>query len=400
MRLQLTPSPLGDAGREATGRPRSRRAAIAPKAQLVSVAVVLAAAAPAHADGQISARGVYYKERATRVMQPMLDGMFDVGTRGLVTGHFLVDAITSASSSSGADNAVPFTEKRYEGGAGYQREIRALDMRVGVDGKYSTESDYTSLYAGARAELDLFQKNTMLGLGFGVSKDKVSAAAAQGPSIPTLECSPGVTATECDLSTYSVFGTISQLLSANAVGGLSYDFSELDGYQSNPYRMALADDGIAAERHPTLRRRTAVAAYLRFFVAQTKTTAIASYRYYRDNWHVFAHTPEIRLVQQVGSVADATFGYRYYTQTHAFFFRDRYSTIDPGVNPFLSDDPKLSAFTAHTFEAKLGVIGEAFGLKGNWQGARFEGILSYVAQGNRFGNAIIAHIALTVPIEY
>ncbi len=366
--------------------------------QLIAVGALGLTAGSAHADGTLSARGVYYKERATRVVQPMLDAMFDVGARGIVTGHFLVDAITSASSSSGADNAEPFTEKRYEGALGYTHEIE--DLRLGGEAKYSTESDYRSIYVGARAEYDLAQKNTTLGAGAGVSKDKISAASAQGPSMPTLACSPGVAATECSLTVTAAYGSVSQILSRNLVAGLTYDFSKADGYQSNPYRMALADDGIAPERHPTIRRRTAIAGSLRYFVPQSQTTLIASYRYYRDNWKVFAHTPEIRIVQQVGYSADATFRYRFYTQSAAFFYRDRYPTTDPGAFPYLSDDVKLDDFRTHTFEAKLGVLGDTFGIGGRWSAARFEGILSYVAQDNRFGNAIIAHVALTVPLSY
>lgn len=367
--------------------------------QLIS-GLVLAAAlvAPANADGTFAVRGVYYKERATRVMQPMLDGMFDAGLRGVVTAHFLVDAITSASSSSGADNAVAFTENRYEAGLGYTREIQSV--RVGVDGKYSTESDYKSFYGGARAELDLAQKNTTLGLGFGISKDTITAGAAQGLSVPTLECEPGESKTECKLSLYSLFGSASQILGKNLVAGASYDVSRANGYQANPYRMALADDGTAPERHPTSRTRTAIAGSVRYFIPVTQTTVIGTYRYYRDNWKVHAHTPELRIVQQVGYAADATFGYRFYTQDAAFFYRDRYVSIDPTVSPYLSDDVKLSTFTTHTFEAKLGIMGEAFGIEGRWSAARFEGILSYVAQGNRFGNAIIAQLALTVPLVY
>ncbi len=365
--------------------------------QLASgLAIAVALVTPAHADGTITARGVYYKERATRVMQPMLDAMFDVGTRGIVTAHFLVDAITSASSSSGADNAKPFTENRYEGGLGYTHELG--DVRVGAEGKYSTESDYKSIYVGVRAELDLAQKNATLGLGGGVSADTISAAAAQGLSVPTLDCKPGEPKTECSLTTYSLFASGSQILGKNLVAGASYDVARANGYQSNPYRMALADDGTAPERHPDTRTRTALAGSVRWFVPVTQTTFIGAYRYYRDNWKVHAHTPELRIVQQVGFSADATFRYRYYTQDGAFFYRDRYVSIDPSVSPYLSDDVKLSDFTTHTFEAKLGILGEAFGLEGRWSGARIEGILAYVAQGNRFGNAIIAHLALTVPL--
>ena len=377
--------------------------------QLALVATLATAGlgSDARADGTLSARGVYYKERATRVMQPMLDGMLDIGERGILSGHFLVDSITSASASSGAENAMAFTENRYEGGLGYTHEFGRLfgddvidALRVGIQGKYSSESDYTSLYAGVRAEVDVAQKNTTLGLGVGISKDKISAAGAQGPSMPTLECEPGQALTECDLNVYALFASASQILSKNMILGVSYDFSSLDGYQSNPYRTALADDGVAPERHPTTRRRTAIAGSLRYYYPRSQTTFIGSYRFYRDNWRVFAHTPELRVVQQLAHVADASLRYRFYVQDRAFFYRDRYSTIDPGVFPWVSDDAKLDDYTTHTIEAKLGVIGDAFGAGGRWSEARFEGILSYVAQGNRFGNAIIGHVALTVPLDY
>ena len=89
----------------------------------LGVAIAGAVAGTARADGSLTERDVYYKERSTRVIQPMLDGMFDAGERGLVAAHFLVDAITSASAGSGAANAVPFTERRYEIGGGYTHEL-------------------------------------------------------------------------------------------------------------------------------------------------------------------------------------------------------------------------------------------------------------------------------------
>jgi hypothetical protein len=366
--------------------------------QLVIAAALLALTATAAADGEVSVRGVYYKERATRVVQPMLDGKFDVGTKGIVTAHFLVDAITSASASSGADNAMPFTEKRYEGGVTYTHELD--DLRLSGSGKYSTESDYVSIFGGLRGEYDLAQKNTVLGLGIGVSRDTISAGSAQGLAQPMIECMSGMSNVECNLSSTSLFMSASQILSKNSIVGLTYDVAGLKGYQANPYRTALTDDGIAPERHPNWRLRQAVAASLRYFYPASQTTFIGAYRFYRDNWDINAHTPEVRVIQAVGRVADASVRYRYHHQDKAVFYRDRYSTTDISVNRYLSDDVKLDAFTGHLFQAKLGILGEAFGMDGRWAGARFEGILEYVRQHNRFGNAIIAHVALTVPFEY
>ncbi|MDB4959962.1 MAG: hypothetical protein JWO36_7531 [Myxococcales bacterium] len=379
--------------------------------QLALVAL-LAASTLAHADGTVSMRGVYYKERSTRVMQPMLDGMFEVGERGLVTAHLLVDAITSASAGSGAANATPFTEKRYEGGIGYTRELDApaslsfVDrFRLGGETKYSTESDYRSLYLGARGEADLAQKNAVLGLGGGVSIDRVDNSGAQGPmGGPLLTCdnSSLATRTDCPLRTYSGFASLSQIVGKNALVAVTYDIVKSHGFQANPYRQVLTGDGFVAEKHPNDRLRHAIALSGRYFVNTTQTTLIAAYRYYRDDWHIHAHTPELRIIQQVGTVADASVRYRYYTQTAAFFWEKRYASSNPAMNatPYFTDDPKMSAFTGHTLEAKLGVFGEAFDLSGKWRGARFEGVLEYILQHNRFGNAVVAHVSITVPFDY
>ena len=55
------------------------------------------APAAARADGTLSLRGAYYKERSTRVVQPMLDASLEVGAAGALELHGLVDSITSAS---------------------------------------------------------------------------------------------------------------------------------------------------------------------------------------------------------------------------------------------------------------------------------------------------------------
>jgi hypothetical protein len=353
----------------------------------------------ARADGTLAMRGVYYKERATRVVQPMLDGMFDAGLHGVATGHFLVDAITSASVSSGAVNAQPFTERRYEAGGGYTYELGALTL--GGEAKYSTESDYVSRYLGVRGQLELDQKNTVIGLGAGVSIDTVSAAAVQGPVVLTLRCDAAHPAqNDCRLDTFAAFASVSQILGPNLVVGASVDVSTLRGYQSNPYRQAIVGNGLVAERHPTERTREAFAGSLRYYVAPSHTTLIGAYRYYRDTWDVHAHTPEARVVQEVGDHVDVTLGYRYYTQDGAYFFRTHYPADDPGLTQFVTDDVKLSSFTGHTFEGKLGVLGEQFELPGMWAGARFEGMFEYDVQHNRYGNAVVAHVALILPFSY
>lgn len=377
--------------------------------QLTIVALTGLVASVAHADGELTARSVYYKERSTRVIQPMLDGMFDAGERGLATAHFLVDAITSASAGSGAASAAAFTETRYEGGGGYTHEFDGpahswLDRyRIGGDAKYSTESDYESLYIGARFEAELAQKNATFGLGVGLGDDTITNAGAQSPmGGPQLQCdvSSSATATQCALSTYSLSTSLSQILAKNMVAAVSYDLEKLDGYQANPYRTVITATGLVPEVHPNSRLRQAFAGTLRYYLRATHTTLIGAYRFYRDDWHIRAHTPELRIVQAVGTMADASIRYRYYRQSAAYFYEARYPTLDASKVNYVTDDPKMSGYDGSTMEAKLGVLGEAFGLSGTWAGARFEGVLEYIIQHNRFGDAVVAHVALTLPLSY
>ena len=375
--------------------------------QLALLGVFLVGGSAA-ADGTLSMRGVYYKERSTRVMQPMLDGMFEAGARGMVTGHLLVDAITSASASSGAAASEPFTERRYEGGLGYAHELDGpegsfLDViRIAGDGKLSQEPDYRSVYFGARVEAEVAQKNATIGLGGGVALDRLNNEGAQGPmGGPLLRCdNAAMTATEtsCSLDTYAVYTSLSHVLSKNSIVGITYDLAKLSGFTSNAYRQAPTAVGFVAERHPNERLRQAVAVSARYYWPRAKTAFIGQYRYYFEDWDIHAHTPEVRVIQEVGRSAEAAFRYRYYTQDAAFFWQRRYG--DPMSLEFITDDPKMSPYDGHLMEAKLGVLGEAFGLEGRWAGARIEGILEYIIQNNRFGNAVVAHAALTLPFEY
>ncbi|MBK7540012.1 MAG: DUF3570 domain-containing protein [Myxococcales bacterium] len=346
----------------------------------------LGVSAPAAADGTLTLRGAYYKERSTRVIQPMMDAAFQVGDHGTATGHLLVDAITSASASSGAADTA-FTERRYEGGGGYAHELSWGLLRGNL--RLSSEPDYTSVFAGAGAELAFAEKNTVVAVSGGAGHDTITNAGAQGPFSAQLEDT---------LSTVLGATSVSQLLSPNLVVSAGYDLSYLRGYQQNPYRTVIVGSDLIAERHPETRTRHAVAATGKWYLPEASATAIAGYRFYADSWGVLAHTPELRLVKILGEDDDleATVRYRFHWQRRADFVKREYRMTDE----YLTDDEKLVSFTSHTLEAKLALLGAVLGFSGTLGEARGELILQYVDQNNRFGNAITAQAALTLPFEY
>src|SRR5688572_5601148 len=138
--------------------------------------VCLGAASPsaAAADGLMSMRGGYFKERSTLVQQPMIDAELEAGAGARLDAHVLVDGITSASSATGSASA--FTERRYEVGLGYVRELGP--GRAGAAAHYSMERDYISAVLGVHGELDLAQKNATARLDLGAARDNVSNGVA------------------------------------------------------------------------------------------------------------------------------------------------------------------------------------------------------------------------------
>jgi hypothetical protein len=347
----------------------------------------------AWADGVLELRGAYYKERSTRVEQPMIDGAFDAGEHGRIEGHFLVDSITSASSATGTQGA-QFTERRYEAAFGYTHEL-PQHVRIGGEAKYSTESDYFSRWIAGHAEVALFDQTTTFRLLLGHSFDTITngiAVEMGGLGTPHIEHS---------LNTTLASLSATQVLAPWLVGGLTYDFMYLSGYQANLYRIVRGGVDPVAERVPELRVRNAIAASLRGFLAETRTTLVLAYRLYLDDWGIVAHTPEVRLVQEVMRGLDVRARYRYYTQTRADLYKPVYTQMelsDPTV--YVTSDEKLSAFTTHTLGGQVSLALRALGIGGSLGDTRLDLIVERVWQSTTFGDAWVGQLGLAVPFVY
>ncbi|HET6612385.1 MAG TPA: DUF3570 domain-containing protein [Kofleriaceae bacterium] len=341
------------------------------------------------ADGDVTVRGAYYKERSTRVIQPMADWRMTAGQSGEVTGHVLVDSITSASVSAGAAGE-PFSEKRYELGAGYAQAIGRF--LAGGSARYSTEPDYQSIFATLRGQAELFRKNTVVTVAVARGHDNITNAGAQGG------LGGGVTIDgQLDTTLGSV--GVTQILSPELVGGLTYDLIYLDGFQENPYRRVAAGGEFHPERVPDTRLRHAIAGSLRGFIPATDTTLFAAYRLYHDDWGITAHTPEAGVIQEIKPGIEIAGRYRYYFQTDADFYKPIYDTADPLMEPYITEDDKLSALTTHTVEVEVSALLSALGIEGDLGQVRVDASAGYLFQSSHYGNAVIGQFAIEVPFE-
>jgi hypothetical protein len=337
-------------------------------------------------------RGVYYKESATRVEQPMLDAQFDTSPTGIVNAHVLADVITSASAATGA-NGKAFTEHRYEAGVGYTHLMGAL--HIGADGKYSTESDYFSGFLLLHASYDLARKNTVVNFSEGRGHDTITNGIATSMgSIGT----PGVRHT---LDNGLTSASVVQLISPTTVADLTYDLMDSHGYQANVYRLVFGGATPVGERVPQLRLRNAIHIGARQYIPPTNTAVMLGYRLYFDDWGITAHTVEGRVDQEIIPGLEVRVRYRFYTQGHADFWKETYVQADiDNPKQYLTADTKLSAFSTHTFGAQIIAMLSLFGVHGQWGQARVEAQFDRLLQNNDFGNAVEAHVALVVPFAY
>jgi uncharacterized protein DUF3570 len=358
------------------------------------LATLLASSLPARADGFVAVRGAYYKERSTRVEQPMVDGAFDVGPRDRLAGHLLVDSITSASSATGAGGA-EFTERRYEGALDVTHELPGR-LKLGVEGRYSTESDYFSTWLGAHGELSLFEQTTIFRLLVGHSFDTIT----NGIAVDTGAIGTPHIQESLDTTLFSL--GVTQVLTPRMLAQLTYDLALLEGYQANLYRIVRGGTQPVPERVPDERLRHAVAVAWRYFVPETKTTLALSYRLYLDDWGIVAHTPEARVIQSfLDGRLDVRARFRFYTQVAADFYQPVYTQaelMDPTV--WVTADAKLGSYETVTLGGQISMALSAIGWKGAGSDTRLDLVVERVWQDTAFGDAWIGQLGLVVPFGY
>jgi len=312
-------------------------------------------------------RGNYYRDRNTRVIQPVADFTKEYKTGTTVGGRYLLDAITSASVASGVSADSLFTELRQEFGVRLGQRLGPVNL--GASYSYSSESDYWAHTATLGADVDLFQRNTNLSVALSYGHDDVAQRM------------PGNFSVLGQLDTVHLIVGWSQVLSRTAIMNVGYDFivsgfgDKTNGFQSNPYRLVNVGGSMSREEVPFQRLRNAIAASLYYAIPLPSPTVPflgfrAAYRYYVDDWGIQSHTPELRLFLPVGPVEFRTTG-RIYVQDHqASFWSDLGDGLPAytgnGGKPcttclssstkgglYLTSDPKLSIFTSEFLELRV-----------------------------------------------
>ena len=374
---------------------------------------VLALASSAAADettgtwtGAVELRGNYYWERSTRVYAPAVHGELASPDGVRLSVDYLVDAITSASVAAGVNADVRFTEIRHDlaVGAGYEFDLGTdATLLSNVRVRWSEEPDYSSRAISWSNQLALNDRSTVLTLNASFLFDDVRMRIMGGPRMGIYDVGADSLVKQpdpwdVDFTVTALTLGVTQTLSPTLLLDVGYDFAYLDGFQNNVYRQVPVAGVQRQENHPLSRTRHAIYARLAWYLPSTGTSLQALYRAYVDSWDIAALTPEVRVYQELTELAQLRLRYRYYSQTRAYFYRADSSTYAAG-DPFVTGDPKMSAFQSHLAGVQLS-LGLQFLDHSALEFARDGAIdfgVDYLWQTSRFGNGVIAQMGLRVP---
>lgn len=377
----------------------------------------LAVPRPAVAENRATMRGNYYRERSTRVMQPLAAVTVDAPDERLTLGAtYLLDAISSASIASGTQAATGgdnvFTELRHEiiASAG----SRLGEWNLGGFFRYSTETDYLSRTGGVSLARDFLQRNINVALAYSFGGDRIYRIQ-NNTGVKAAWCGGDVDVNECRtggyrigrnfLQIHAVRATYSHTLHPTVLALMNVHVAHLRGPQDNPYREGFL--GGIEETHPHVRTRVTLTPSLRWMIPGARLTFEPFYSLYFDDWNQRGHTPELRVHVRPARHLRIRARYGYYKQTAAFFYRadgqyvdgaDRCTRAAPGN--CATADVKAMPWDAHTPGLQLtwGFDGVAARHReARWlEGGFIELTYDHYFQDNRFGNARIGSIALSL----
>lgn len=298
---------------------------------------------------------------------------------GRILGLRLVyDALTGASANGATPASSPQTFTRPSGEGAYRVDPGQTplddtfrDTRVALNGSHSmplgnhtawtvglygsTEHDYTSLGANTSLAREFDRQNTTLTVRAGYFDDTISPEggrplalapmAEAGAAQPRLDGDGSKTTLDLGLG-------LTQTIDRRTLAHVSYTSSQVDGYQTDPYKLLSQvdpvtgePDGYLFEHRPDTRRKHIV--YGRLVRNLGRDDVRLSYRFMSDDWDIKSHTWELHYRWNLAGGQYLEPHGRYYDQSAAEFYR-RFLVTGEALPGAASADYRLGDMKAYT----------------------------------------------------
>lgn len=213
---------------------------------------------------------------------------------------------------------------------------------AGLSGGVSVENDYLAINGGVEGERYFNEKNTTLSGGLGFSVDRIE---------PTDAATFGRDAEE-DKQSGSLYAGVSQVIGRSAAIQSTAQYQFATGFLSDPYKRAfvVSTSNPEPDTRPDERHQFSLLNRYRQHIAPLRGTLHADYRFYVDDWGIYAHTFEIAWYQMLWQSFRLIPSARYYSQSQADFYAPYFG--GPTGDGLYSSDYRLSPYGAITWRVK------------------------------------------------
>ena len=281
-----------------------------------------------------------YKGGGVQVNGPSVLIRKSMGNSASIVGNYYVDHVSSASIDVVTQGS-PYKEERKQKSVGVNYLKDNVSMIIGYIN--SEESDYSANTANFSISQDMFGDLTTVTMGYTRGWDTVRKNGQTNFSQP-------VTRNNYQLD-------ISQILSKDALVGVSFETISDEGYLHNPYRSVRYLDSTnpigysyEPEVYPRTHTSTAVTITARYYLPY-RAAIHGEYRFYSDSWGIKANNAQLDYTHPIGKDWTFVIKYRIYSQSSADFYSDLFPRID--AQNFLARDKELSSLTNHTSGAGI-----------------------------------------------
>lgn len=265
-----------------------------------------------------------------------------------------------SSTSTVAPNTYPldhgFYDRRIAGHLGWTQALTQT-LKLDVGAAYSHEHDYRSISGHLGLSEDLNSHNTTLNAGLNYESD--SSFPLGGTPTPLTLMSGDWKGPAASLHEVDALIGVTQVMTRRWLATLSYSYSHLQGYQTDPYKVISVVDALSGEptsqlyeSRPDARRKQSL--FLDNKIHLASDIISISVRGFKDDWGVKSFTTDIRYRWQFGKDYYFEPHLRYYQQGAADFYR--YYLVNGEALPnYASADTRLAKFHAQTYGLKFGM---------------------------------------------
>jgi hypothetical protein len=297
-----------------------------------------------------------------------------------------------------------FLDTRYAISASWQQpwgRMNTLSAGMTASGEY----DYLHLGANFKISHDFNNRNSTVSLGLALARDELDpVGGSPTPLSAMLDVGDLSNRTgEVDKDVIDIVAGFTQVINRNWLIQVNYSFSDSSGYLNDPYKIVSLVDPVNGdpvprvptpgvdgpshqylfESRPDERTKHSIYAQTKYYIEGKVLDA--SYRYMTDDWDIDSHTVDLRYRWPLGSSNYLEPHVRYYTQSHAEFYRPSIDSSLP-LPSYASADYRLGEFDAITIGLKYGWYTES----GNEWSARLE---FYSSDGEVPGKLLIGNQA-------